>query len=43
MSTIKVLPLTEQRTAYIGDVFIDSFGGLLVVILLLGVHKLKEK
>lgn len=34
---------TSNRTAYVGDVFIDSFGGLLAVILLLGVRKLKEK
>lgn len=34
---------TSNRTAYIGDVFIDSFGALLAVFLLLMIHKVKIK
>lgn len=33
---------TPNRTAYIGDVFLDSFGGLLAVIVLFIIQKMKS-
>lgn len=35
--------LTANRTPYIGDVFLDSFGALLAIVLILVIHKAKKK